>query len=84
MDNILIVLKKLIKAFIEKDIYEVVIHSKNYLTAAVFTKALGFITIPIFTRLIPPDGYGAIAIYRSIVGIVSIIATLGVDSSLKR
>jgi len=77
-------LKKLIKSFIEKDIHEFIVHSKNYLTAAVFTKALGFITIPIFTRLIPPDGYGAIAIYISIVGIVSIIATLGIDSSIKR
>lgn len=63
---------------------EIIKHIKNYFGSALFTKCLAFLSIPIFTRLLGPNGYGAIGIFMAVIGIVSIFSSMGVDSSIKR
>jgi len=55
-----------------------------YLGGDMFVKGLGFLTIPIFTRLLTVDEYGLIAVYTSYVGIMSIIVSLNLHSSIGR
>lgn len=59
-------------------------HIRNYFASSVFTKFLAFVSIPIFTRLLGPEGYGATGLFVSITSVVSIISAFGLDSSVKR
>jgi len=56
--------KNRIIQLIGKDNIEFISHSKNYLEAGIFTRALSFISIPVFTRLLLPNEYGILAIIR--------------------
>ncbi|MFS0821477.1 oligosaccharide flippase family protein [Bacillus sp. 1P02SD] len=69
---------------INSEYLELIYHFKNYLSVSIFTKFLAFISIPIFTRLLGPEGYGGTSMFLSIVSIVSIFAAMGLDSSIKR
>lgn len=69
---------------IGKDFYGFLSHSKNYVTADLFTRGLGIVTVPIFTRLLIPADYGVLAILASFTAIFSIIYGLGVRGSVVR
>ena len=51
-------------------------HSTNYLFAIMATKALAFISIPVYTRLLSVYEYGIINVFMSTVGIVQVLLTL--------
>ena len=54
-------------------------HSTNYLFATMATKALAFISIPVYTRLLSVYEYGIINVFMSTVGIVQVLLTLNTE-----
>ena len=66
------------------DIFETLKHSKNYFSADVSTKSLGFISIPIFARLFTQEGYGIVAVFTSYVGIMTVILSLNSYTAVGR
>lgn len=77
-------LKQKLKNMIGKENLEFVTHSKNYISAEFFTKALVFISIPVFTRLLTPDEYGILAIFSSIISISTLLLGLNFHGSVNR
>lgn len=54
-----------------------------YLIGNLFNKAIAFLTIPIFTRLLTTTEYGTVSTYLSYVTICSVIVSLSLGSSLR-
>lgn len=75
---------ELIDKIKNSDIFETLRHSKNYFFANVATKALGFISIPIFTRLFTQEDYGIVAVFASYVGIMTVILSLNSYTAVDR
>lgn len=75
---------KLLNRIKNSDIFETLKHSKNYFSADVATKALGFISIPIFTRLFTQEDYGTVAVFTSYVGIMTVILSLNSYTAVGR
>ncbi len=63
---------------------EIVKSSSNYFISQLLNKAQGFITIPIFTRILSPADYGYINVYYSLLGILVIISSLNLQSGISR
>lgn len=63
---------------------QVLKHGRNYLAANLATKALAFISIPIYTRLLSTVEYGVVSIFLGVAGILSSIMTLSMDRSISR
>lgn len=83
INNIKIISIKLEK-LLGKDFYSFLNHSKNYISAGLFTSGMSIITVPIFTRLLAPEDYGILAILSSFVAIFGIIYGLGMRVSVTR
>ena len=66
------------------DIFETLRHSKNYFIANIATRALGFISIPVLTRLFTRADYGLVAVFSSYVGITTVILSLNSYASVSR
>jgi len=69
---------------IGKENIKFISHSKNYLSAGIFTKALAFISVPIFTRLLLPSEYGILAIFSSVISIFSILLGSNIHGAIAR
>ncbi len=54
-----------------------------YFIGNIFDKAVAFITVPIFTRMLSTSDYGVTTIYLSWVSILSVIITLSVGISIR-
>ena len=54
-----------------------------YLIGNIFDKGILFLTIPIFTRLMPQNDYGIVNTYLSVVSIITIIVGLSLGSSIR-
>ena len=67
---------KVIKKIKSTDIFETLKHGKNYFSADIATKAMAFISIPIFTRLFTQADYGIVAVFSTYVGIMTVILSL--------
>jgi len=63
---------------------EVLKHGRNYLVAIVATRALGFISIPVYTRLLSPNDFGVYSVFIGIIGILSSVMALSTDRSVSR
>lgn len=59
-------------------------HSTNYFFATMATKALAFISIPVYTRLLSVYEYGIINVFMSTVGIVQVLLTLNTEVAISR
>lgn len=59
-------------------------HSSNYLLATLATKALSFISIPVYTRLLTVEDYGIVNVFMSMVGIVAVLLTLSSEVAIGR
>jgi len=59
-------------------------HAKNYFFASISNLLLGIIVIPIYTRLLSPEDYGTYNVFFSYVGILSIILSLNIHTSIGR
>jgi O-antigen/teichoic acid export membrane protein len=82
--DIIIKIKSYLKNIIGEENIEFISHAKNYMSAEFFTKALAFISVPIFTRLLTPDEYGILAIFTSIISISTILMGLNFHGSVAR
>ena len=80
----LIYSSNLINKIKSSDIFETLRHSKNYFSANVATRAIGFISIPIFTRLFTQEDYGIVAVFASYVGIMTVILSLNSYTAVGR
>lgn len=59
------------------------IRSGFWYTASAFAeKALAFISVPIFTRLLNVGDYGTVSFFQSLVGILAILSGLNLDASI--
>lgn len=63
---------------------EVIKHGGNYLLANLATRALAFITIPVYTRLLTTDEYGSVQVFLGVTGILGSIMALSMDRSISR
>lgn len=63
---------------------ELLSHGKNYLIANVASRALSFISIPIFTRLLTPEDYGIYGVFGGTVMVLSSLYNLNLDKSISR
>lgn len=54
-----------------------------YLFGNIFNKAIGFITVPIFTRMMSSSDYGVVNTYLSWVSILSVIVGLSLGNSIR-
>lgn len=68
----------------ELQIMKMIKHVRNYLGSEVLSKALGFLSIPILTRLLSTADYGIINVYISYVSIFLIVLTLNSGASISR
>lgn len=55
-----------------------------YLLGNIFTKAIAFLTIPIFTRLLTTSEYGIVNTYTSWVNIASVVVELSLYNSFRK
>ena len=63
---------------------EFLFHAKNYSSATLITKGMGFLLIPVITRILTPKEYGIISVYGSIVAILGIIFGFGLPGAVNR
>ncbi len=63
---------------------EILKHSGNYLIANLATRALAFISIPVYTRLLSTEDYGITAVFLATVGILNSLVALNFDTSISR
>jgi O-antigen/teichoic acid export membrane protein len=68
----------------DNEIISFIAHSKNYLKANVLIKAIGLITMPIFTYLLLPSSYGTLSIFQAAVGIFTALMALGMTGGIYR
>ena len=73
-----------LKGKLDSGTLEFLKHSRNYLTGNVFIKGLTIISIPIMTRLLTPSEFGLLAVFISLVTILTIIYTLGTQGTVTR
>lgn len=66
------------------DTKNLLIHSGNYLFAELATKALGFISIPVYTALLTTEDYGVFSVFSATVGILGPILFLACETAISR
>ena len=66
------------------DIRALIKHSSNYLLANLATKALAFISIPVYTRLLTISDYGVVNVFMATVQIATILLTLNTEVAISR
>lgn len=63
---------------------EILKHSSNYLIASLATRALAFISIPVYTRLLSTEDYGIVSVFLGIVSILNVLVAFNFDTSISR
>lgn len=63
---------------------ELLRHSRNYMIANIATKALAFISIPVYTRLLSIEEYGIVNVFISVITIAPILFTLNTEVAISR
>ena len=66
------------------DVRALLKHSLNYLFAQVATKALAFISIPVYTRILSVEEFGVTQVFLATVGIASVLLTLNTEVGISR
>jgi len=74
----------LFKRFKKHDIYNILKHSNNYFIGNIAVKAVGFVSIPVFTRLLTTSEYGIISVFISFSGIAGIFCSMNIHNSVGR
>lgn len=59
-------------------------HSGNYMLATLATKALAFVSIPVYTRIMTIEEYGVVGVFMSITGVITILLTLNSEVAISR
>ena len=66
------------------EIFHLLMHARNYFSAEVATRAIGFISIPVFTRLYTTADFGMVAVFMSYFAIFSVLIPLNSHSAVGR
>ena len=66
------------------DFHSLFKHTRNYLFANIATKALTFVSIPVYTRLLSVEEYGVINVFISVIGVAAILLTLNSEVAVSR
>lgn len=77
-------IQKIKTKFSGQDFFKVVKDFGNYFTADMATKAIAFISIPVYTRLIDVSEYGIYSVFFSYASIITVIFSLNTYSSIGR
>lgn len=77
-------LENLKQKYLNKDILEVLKHAKVYFSADLATKALGFMSLPVFTRLMSESDYGVVSIFTASLALITILSTLNISDGIGR
>ncbi|MEN8879606.1 MAG: oligosaccharide flippase family protein [Polaribacter sp.] len=72
------------KSIFNKDFKELILHSKNYLSAEFISLLIGFIALPFYTRLLSPSDFGIMSVFISFVTLLSVILGLGIRGAILR
>ena len=59
-------------------------HSANYGLATLATRALAFVSIPVYTRLLTVEEYGIVGVFMSVVGIAQVLFTMNAEVAISR
>ena len=59
-------------------------HARNYFSATMATRALGFISLPVMTRILSPGDYGTLNVFGAYVGLLTVILCLNAHSAVSR
>lgn len=59
-------------------------HSRNYLFSNIATKALAFVSIPVYTRILSVEDFGVVNVFLATVGMVSVFLTLNAEVAISR
>lgn len=70
--------------WMKKGFINIMYHTRNYFGAEVATRALAFISIPVFTRLLTPEEYGIINVFTSYISIFVILFTFNSFAAVSR
>ncbi|MBN1901431.1 oligosaccharide flippase family protein [Candidatus Sumerlaeota bacterium] len=68
----------------KSDIFHTLSHAKNYLSAGIAVNAIGFISIPVYSRLFSQSDYGVVSVFNAYIGIITIILSLNAHTSIGR
>ncbi len=60
------------------------LHSAVYTAATLLQKGLGVILLPLYTRCLVPDDYGALAVVSAVGVILAVLCSMGLDTALVR
>ncbi len=63
---------------------DILFHFKNYFSASMAKKVLGFLSIPVLTRLLDPTDYGILNVFSSSVSVFTILFSLNIHSAVGR
>lgn len=77
-------LTQFFRRFGKTDLGETLGHAKNFFIGDVSTKALGFISMPVFTRLMDEEDYGIVAVYTAALGLLTTLTTLNASDGISR
>ncbi|WP_299051367.1 flippase [uncultured Polaribacter sp.] len=72
------------KLLLNKDFKELVLHSKNYLSAEFLSLLIGFLALPFYTRILSPADFGVMSVFVSFVTMFSVILGLGIRGAIVR
>lgn len=75
---------KILSKINKTDIYGNLFHAKNYFSAELAVKAIGFVSIPIFTRLLSQEDYGIVSVFNAYAGIFVAILSLNSFTAISR
>lgn len=76
--------KDILHSIFSGDFFVFLCQWKNYFSGDLFSKALAFLTIPIFTRLLSPSDFGFLGVYTSLTGILMVFFALNFKGSMIR
>lgn len=68
----------------EHSFYETLYHSKNYFISNIAIKALGFVSLPVMTRILLPQDYGILSVFNSYQTLFVSIFTMNCYVALSR
>ncbi|HOI76293.1 MAG TPA: oligosaccharide flippase family protein [Methanofastidiosum sp.] len=80
----MIINEQLVRKIKESEIFISIKHAKNYFSANIATKAIGVISLPIFTRLFTQAEYGIYSVYLSYLEIFTVILSLNCVAAVGR
>lgn len=77
-------MKKFLLKYLKSPFWGTINHAKDYFFAALATKALGFISIPVLTRLLSTEDYGILNVFNAYSSVIVVLFTLNLHVSISR